>query len=180
MEEDVEPRDQDGVDGRGVYGWDGWVCGLGTVGASSIFGLVRRSGSFTTVLPTFVLVSRMQLVPQDRDNDHFLNSTSSSRRKQMVNGALTRGSVLRVDLGVSGTVVTSGSRDRPSHSCDGWVCDLVVVDVSSIFGLVRGSGDFVVVIPTFVLVSRIQLAQQDRDNDHFLRSTSQINVFFTT
>ena len=100
------------------------MCGLGAVGASSIFGLVRRSGSFTTVLPTFVLVSRMQLAPQDRDNDHFLNTTSSSRRKQMVTGALTRGSVVRVGLGVGGTVVTSGSRDRPSHSCDGWVCEL--------------------------------------------------------
>ncbi len=46
MEEDVNPKDEDGVDGRGVGGWDGWVCGLGAVGASSIFGL--RSVSFTT------------------------------------------------------------------------------------------------------------------------------------
>ncbi len=59
MEKDVEPKDDDGVDGWGVSGWDGWVCGLGTVGVSSIFGLVCRSGTFTTVLPTFVLVSRM-------------------------------------------------------------------------------------------------------------------------
>jgi hypothetical protein len=29
MEEDVKPEDEDGVDGRGVYGWDVWVCGLG-------------------------------------------------------------------------------------------------------------------------------------------------------
>ncbi len=29
MEEDVKPKDEDGVDGRGVCGWHGWVCGLG-------------------------------------------------------------------------------------------------------------------------------------------------------
>ena len=38
MEEDVQPKDEDGVDGRGVCGWDGWVCGLGVVGASLAFG----------------------------------------------------------------------------------------------------------------------------------------------
>jgi hypothetical protein len=63
MEEDVEPKDEDGVDGRRVCGWDGWVGGLGEVGASSIFGLshglVLRVGAFAAVLPTFVLVSRM-------------------------------------------------------------------------------------------------------------------------
>jgi hypothetical protein len=56
--------------------------------------------------------------------------------------------------------IVSGSRARPSYSCDGWVGDLGVVGVSSIFGLVRGSGSFVVVLPTFVLVSRIHLGQQ--------------------
>ncbi len=60
MEEDVKPEDEDGVDGRGVYGWDGWVCGLGAVGASLVFGLVRGSGALVVVLPTFVLVSRIQ------------------------------------------------------------------------------------------------------------------------
>jgi hypothetical protein len=40
-------------------------------------------------------------------------------------------------LGVSGAVVASGSRARPSPSCDGWVCDLGTVVASSIFGLVR-------------------------------------------
>ncbi len=29
MEEDVKPEGEDGVDGRGVSGWDVWVCGLG-------------------------------------------------------------------------------------------------------------------------------------------------------
>jgi hypothetical protein len=60
MEEDVEPKDEDGVDGWGVYGCDGWVGGLGAVGASPIFGMVRRAGAFAVVLPTFVLVSRMK------------------------------------------------------------------------------------------------------------------------
>jgi hypothetical protein len=62
MEEDVEPRDEDGVDERGVCRWDGWVGGLGAVGASSIFGLVRGVGTFSPVSPTFVLVSRIHLV----------------------------------------------------------------------------------------------------------------------
>ena len=65
-QEDVEHKDEDGVDGRGVCGWDGWVCGLGAVGALPIFGLVRRAGAFAAVLPTFVLVSRMQLAQQYR------------------------------------------------------------------------------------------------------------------
>jgi hypothetical protein len=45
----------------------------------------------------------------------------------MVGGVLTRDSVLCVGLGVGGVTVASGSRARPSHSCDGWVCDLGVV-----------------------------------------------------
>ncbi len=77
-------KDEDGVDGQGFYGWDGWVCGLGVVGVSSIFGLVRRSGTFVMVFPTFVLVSRMQFAQQYRDNGHFLNASSSSRREVMV------------------------------------------------------------------------------------------------
>ena len=78
MEEDVEPRDEDGVDGRGVSGWDGWVGPLGVVDVSSIFGLVRGVGTFVVVIPTFVLVSRMYLVPQYRGNHHFLSASSSS------------------------------------------------------------------------------------------------------
>ncbi len=60
----------------------------------------------------------------------------------------------------------TGSRARPSHSCDGWVCDLDAVGASSIFGLVRGAGAFAEVIPTFVLVSRKYLEKQYRDHDH--------------
>jgi pSer/pThr/pTyr-binding forkhead associated (FHA) protein len=89
----------------------------------------------------------------------------------MVDGALERGSAFRVGLGVSGEVIVSGSCDHPSHSCDGWVCDLGVVDDSSIFGLVRGAGAFAAVLLTFVLVSRMHLVQQYRGNGHFL-STS--------
>ena len=65
MEEDVESRDEDGVDGRGVYRWDGRVCGLGVVGASSILGLIRGPRAFDDVIPTLVLGSRMQLAHSD-------------------------------------------------------------------------------------------------------------------
>ena len=71
----------------------------------------------------------------------------------MVGDVLARASAFRVGLGVGGEAVVSGSRARPSHSCVGWVCDLGAVGDSSIFGLVRGSGAFAVVLPTLVLVS---------------------------
>ena len=137
MEEDVEPRDEDGVDGRGFCGWDGWVGGLGAVVVSSIFGLVRGSGDFTAVLPTFVLVSRIHLAQRYRGNATSFSAASSSRREAMVGGALARVSAFRVGLGVGGAVVASGSRAPPSHSCGGWVCDLGAVGASLIFGLVR-------------------------------------------
>jgi hypothetical protein len=167
---DVEPKDEDGVDGRGVSGWDGWVCGLGPVGTSLIFGLVRGAGAFAPVLPTFVLVSRMQLAERCRYHGHFLSAVSSSRREVTVGGPLVRDSVLCVGLDLGGVSVTSGSCTRPSHSCDGCVCDLVEVGDSSIYGLVRGTGTFTEVFPTFVLASRIQLAQR-----YF-----QYSVFFET
>ncbi len=97
---------------------------------------------------------------------------SSSRRETIVVGSLTRVSVLCVDLGVGGSVITSVSHPHPTHSCDRRVCDLGVVGASSIFGWVRGTGAFDVVLPTFVLVSRIHLEQQYRDNDHFLNAAS--------
>jgi hypothetical protein len=117
----------------------GWG-GLGTVDDSSLFGLVRGAGAFATVLPTFVLVSRICLDQRYCGNVTSFNTTSSSRREVMVGGALVRASAFRVGLGVGGTSITSGSRTRPTHSCDGWVCDLGVVGDSLIFGLVRGSG----------------------------------------
>ncbi len=85
---------------------------------------------------------------------------------------LTRASALHVGLGVGGTTIVSGSRVRPTHSCDGWMCDLGVVGVSSIFGWVRGTGSFAPVSPTFVLVSRIHLTEQYRDYGHFLNTVS--------
>ncbi len=74
--------------------------GLGAVVASLIFGLKRRTGAFVTVLPTFVLLPRMELAQQYRGNVHFLNTASSSRRVAMVGGVLTRALPLRVGLGV--------------------------------------------------------------------------------
>ena len=103
---------------------DGWVCDLGAVDASLIFRLIRGAGAFAAVLPSFVLVSRMQVAQQYRGNGHFLNSVSPSRRETIVGGALTRASALCVGLGVGGAAVASGSHAHPSHSCDGRVCDL--------------------------------------------------------
>jgi hypothetical protein len=139
---------------------------------TEIFGLVRRPGVFATVFPTFVLVSRMELVQQYCSNDNFLITVSSSRRETMVGDSLTRDSVLRVGLGVRGVSVASGSFVYPVYSCDGWVCGLGSVVASSIFGWVRRSGAFTVVLLTCVLGSRMQLTQQYRDNDHFLIAVS--------
>ena len=134
MEEDVKPKDQDGVDGWGICGWDGWVCGLGVVGDSSIFGLVRGAGAFPVVLPTLVLVSRMQLARLHRGFGHFLSAASSSRLQTMVGGALVRASAFRFGLGVSGAIIVSGSCARPSHS---WMSCLLTsslsLGVSSLF-----------------------------------------------
>ena len=52
------------------------------------------------------------------------------------------------------------------------MCGLGAVGTSSIFGLVHGAGAFAPVLPTFVLVSRRQLAQQYRGNGHFLSAAS--------
>ncbi len=67
----------------------------------------------------------------------------------MVGVSLTRALTLHVGLGVGGVTIVSGLCVRPTYSCDGWV-----------------------ELPTFVLVSRIHLAEQYRDNDHFLRTVS--------
>jgi hypothetical protein len=81
----------------------------------------------------------------------------------MVGGSLTRALVLRVGLGVGRSLVTSGSLTLPPHSCDGWVYDLGVVGVPSIFGLTRRSRNFAGGLLTFVLVSGFQVTQRDRD-----------------
>jgi hypothetical protein len=62
------------------------VCGLGPVGTSLIFGLVRGAGAFAPVLPTFVFVSRMQLAERYCGNGyHQFGSTVLSRLYQGVN-----------------------------------------------------------------------------------------------
>ena len=68
------------------------MCDLGAVGDSSIFGLVRGTGSFAPVLPTLVLVSKFHLTPRYRGFGHVLRTVSSSRLKTMVGGVLTRAS----------------------------------------------------------------------------------------
>jgi hypothetical protein len=112
MEEDVKPEDEDGVDGRGVCGWDGLVCGFG---ASLAFELVRGTGAFAEVLPSFDLVSRMPFVQRYRGNATSFSAASSSGREAMVGGALARALAFRVGLGVSGATIVSGSCACPSH-----------------------------------------------------------------
>jgi hypothetical protein len=113
---------------------DGWVCGLGTVGASLVFGLVRGSGAFSTVLPSFALVSRMSFAHHNHDFGHFFKTTSSSRRETMVGGALSRTSAFRVGVGVSGDTIVSGSCACPSHL---WISHVLTfsssLGISSLF-----------------------------------------------
>ena len=95
----------------------GWVCGLGAVGASLVFGLVRGAGPFAAVLPSVVLVSRIHLAQRYRGNiATSFSVASSSRRETMVGGALARASTFHVGLGVSGATIVSGSCARPSLS----------------------------------------------------------------
>ncbi len=65
------------------------MCSLGAVGVSLAFGLVRGTGAFTTVLPSFVLVSRMSFAQRYRDNATSFSEASSSRREVMVEIELT-------------------------------------------------------------------------------------------
>jgi hypothetical protein len=92
------------------------VCDLGAVGASLIFGLIRGAGAFAAVLPTFVLVSRIQFAQRYRGNATSFSAASSSRLEAMVGGALARALAFRVGLGVSGATIVFGSFARPSHS----------------------------------------------------------------
>ena len=133
MEEDVH-KDDAGVDGRGVCGWDGRVRGVGAMGASSICGLVRRTGAFTGGLLTFALVSGLQLAQHKHGSCHIFSAALSSRLEAMVRGARARVSAWRVGLGVGGTTIASGSRVRTSHS---WTSRLLTssfsLGVSSFF-----------------------------------------------
>jgi hypothetical protein len=145
MEDDVEPKDEDGVDGRGVSGWDGCVCGLGPVGSSPIFGLVRRSGTFAVVFPTFVLVSRF-VTEQYRVNDNFLNVVSSSRRESMVGSVLTR---VCVGSGVGGVTMTSPSTHTHTHT------------------------DFIVLPPVFIHFSHTQLSSVFISNNDYVKHMNE-------
>ena len=102
----------------------------------SIFGLARRAGAFAGGLMTFALVSGFQLAEHNRGQCHFRNAAFSSQLEGMVDGALTRVSVLRVGLGVGGTTIASGSCGHPSHS---WTSRLLTsyfcLGVSSLFCL---------------------------------------------
>ncbi len=152
-----------------VCGWDVWVCGLGAVGASSIFGLVRRAGAFTGGILTFDLVSGLQLPPHNRDKCQFSRAAFPSQLETMF-GVPFRGLRLSVSAWVSvGRSSYLESHTRPSHSCDGCVCDLGVVGVPLIFGLTRRTGDFPGGLLTFALVSGFQLAQHNRGKYHFFR-----------
>ena len=117
-----------------MYGWDGWVCGLGVVGAPLIFGLARRAGAFAGGLLTFALVSGFQLAQNYCVKCHFCSAAFSSRLEAMVGGALARASAFHVGLGVGGTTIVSGSRVRTSHS---WTSRLLTssfsLGVSSLF-----------------------------------------------
>jgi hypothetical protein len=146
------------------------VGGLRVVGDSSIFGLVRRTGVFTGGLLTFDLVSGLQLAQHNRGQYHFCRAAFSSQLETMVGGSLPRSSALCVVLDVGRSIITSGSHTHPSHSCDGWVCDLGVVGVSSIFGLVRRAGAFAGGLLAFDLVSGLQLTRHNRGQFHFHRA----------
>jgi len=99
------------------------VGGLDAVGVSSIFGLVRGTGTVTEVLPTFVLVSRKHLATRYRDNVTSFRAVSSSRLETMVGGSL-RGLIVSTWVSVGrqsplGPALTH--RIRVMDGCVVWV-----------------------------------------------------------
>ncbi len=112
------------------------MCGLGAVGVSLVFGLVRGTGAFTAVLPSIALVSRMPFAQHNHGFGHFFSATSSSRREGMVGGVLVRDSFFRVGLGVGGDTIVSGSCACPSHL---WISRVLTssssLGISSLFCL---------------------------------------------
>jgi hypothetical protein len=82
---------------------------------------------YVAVLPTWVLVSRMQLAQRYRGFGYFLSAASSSRLKTMVGGALVKASAFRFGLGVSGATIVSGSCARPLQS---WMSCLLTSSLS--------------------------------------------------
>jgi hypothetical protein len=96
------------------------VCGLGTVGDSLVFGLVRGAGAFAAVLPSFVSVSNMSFAQHNRGFSTSFSAASSWRRETMVDGALARVSAFRVGLGVGEAVIAPGLRACPSRRVGVW------------------------------------------------------------
>ena len=94
----------------------GWSSSLGRV----IVHHIRVMGGF-------VLVSRMYLTEQYRDNDHFLRSVSSSRHETMVDGVLTRTSEVCVGLGVIGDTIVSEVVLSPITFVDFSLVDLIFI-----------------------------------------------------
>ena len=124
-----------GLRTRPSHSCDGWVCDLGALGASSIFGLVRMAGAFTGRLLTFASVSGIQLAQHNCSNKcYFVSAAFPSRLEALVGDTLARVSALRFGLGVGGTTIASGSRARTSHS---WTSRLLnspfSLGVSSLF-----------------------------------------------
>jgi hypothetical protein len=113
---------------------DGWVCGSGEVNASLVFGLVRGTGAFSVVLPSFVLVSRLPFAQHNHGFGHFFSVPFSSRRETMVDGTLVKVSVFRVGVGVSGATIVSGSCACQSHL---WISRMLTssssLGISSLF-----------------------------------------------
>jgi hypothetical protein len=100
---------------------------LGVVGALSIFGLVRRDGTFAGGLLTFDLVSGFQVAQHNCGQYHFRSAAFSSQLEEMVGGTLTRASSMCVGLGVGGATIASGSRARPLNS---WTSRLLTSSLS--------------------------------------------------
>ena len=77
------------------------MCDLDALGASSIFGLVRRTGTLTGGLLTFASVSGIQFAQHNRGICyHFVNTVFPSRLEAMVGDTLARVPALHVGLGV--------------------------------------------------------------------------------
>jgi hypothetical protein len=96
---------------------DGWVCGLGAVGVSLVFGLVRGTGAFAAVLPSFALVSGMSFAQHNRGFGHFFSASFSSRREAMVGGSLTR-ALAWVSVGLPSCL----DRALANHTCGFLAC----------------------------------------------------------
>ena len=67
-------------------------------------------------LTTFFTVSGVQLPEHDRDQFHFRRATFSSQLISKVVITLTKVPVLRINLNIDGSPITSRTHTHPSHS----------------------------------------------------------------